>query len=87
LINYTLQPSTALSKRSLLLTILITVQTETPLVLPTDAIFAFAPGLVACLDGGTPPNCDFSFEDVFGSYFAMDLNNNGTFTANGKIAF
>ena len=59
---------------------------EAQAALPADAILAFDPGQTVCLVGGAPPNCDFFLQDVTGSYFAMDINNDGAFDGNEKIA-
>jgi len=78
----------ALLRRSLLLAILGTAQTEAQAALPSDAILAFDPGITSCTQGaGTPPdNCSFGTNVATGSYFAMDANGDGTFGGNEKSA-
>lgn len=77
-----LLPQTLLS-HALLLLVTGTAQAA----LPPDAILDFDPGLPACLAGGTYPDCNFGEIDVpVGSYFAFDVNADGTFAANEKIA-
>ncbi len=81
-----IKPRRNFLKAALLLAVCGVVHVEAQAALPVDAILAFAPGQVQCLIGGTPPNCAYSAQDVaVGSYFAMDANGDGTFSAEEKI--
>jgi len=84
--NQIIKSRKSLLKSALMLVVCGSVHIEAQAALPVDAILAFDPGQVQCLIGGTPPNCTYGAQDVVvGSYFAMDADGDGTFSASEKI--
>jgi hypothetical protein len=53
--------------------------------LVTGDVLEFVPGTQICTIGGTPPLCDSGVSDIAGSYFAMDINANGSFDVAEKF--
>jgi hypothetical protein len=53
----------------------------TALAFNSGDVMTFDPGVLGCPSGGSPPNCDLGLSPVVveGSYFAMDVDNNGMF--------
>jgi len=79
-----IKPHHNLLRNSLILAAYALVPFKLHAALPADAVLAFNPGQTVCLVGGTPPNCDYFQQDVVGSYFAMDFDNDGAFIGNEK---
>lgn len=59
---------------------------EANAALTSNSVLSFNPGEIFCPIGGTYPNCDYGVTNVAASWFAMDMNGNGSVSASEKIA-